>query len=291
MKVTVFTPTYNRAYILHQLFESLKKQTCKDFEWLVIDDGSTDNTSELFDKWIKQDLPFSINYHYYNNCGKQREINRALDLAKGELFFIVDSDDLLTSNAIELILKWEKTIPKNGKYCAFAGSDGDMNGVPTNPIFNMEYVDASFFNRDPNGNTFIGYDRPWVFYTDIHKKYKYPEFENEKFITEAVAWNRMANDGYLVRCFDEVIYLWEHQPEGYTASIMKTLVSNPYGYGLWKKELSEFTSNSIIQRFKTLYSFYADMNHLYSYKQIADFVGVSKIKMKLIEILYNVKNR
>ena len=96
MKITVFTPTYNRAGTIERLYRSLQKQSFKDFEWLVIDDGSTDNTRELFERnWLIEKNDFPIKYFYANNKGKMKEMNAAMDMAQGELFFTVDSDDWL----------------------------------------------------------------------------------------------------------------------------------------------------------------------------------------------------
>ena len=103
MLVTVFTPTYNRAYILEQLYRSLCSQTCKNFEWLIVDDGSTDNTCELVALW-SQENKFSIRYYLQKNGGKHRAINKGVELAQGELFYIVDSDDQLPPNSINDIL-------------------------------------------------------------------------------------------------------------------------------------------------------------------------------------------
>ena len=103
MKVTIFTPTYNRAYIISKLYMSLKRQQVKDFEWLIVDDGLTDNTESLVKGWIILEKSFSIRYYKQKNGGKCRAINRALDLAQGELFFTVDSDDYLTDDAIKKI--------------------------------------------------------------------------------------------------------------------------------------------------------------------------------------------
>ena len=172
--ITVFTPTYNRGYILERVYRCLQEQTFSAFEWLIIDDGSCDNTRELVEEWMMRGNTFPIHYVYQENQGKQKAINHALDLARGKLFFVVDSDDMLTKNALEKIDQWEQTLPVNKKFCGFAGSDGDMSGEPTNPIFKEEYVDATFLNRYPESGQFIGYDRPWVFYTDVHRKYKYP---------------------------------------------------------------------------------------------------------------------
>ena len=122
MKVTVFTPTYNRAYILERLYNSLKRQSIYDFEWLVIDDGSTDSTSQLLEKWKKENLPFDIVYYKKDNGGKCRAINLGLQYARGELFLVVDSDDYLSEDAIEKITAWSNTIKEKEQFCGFAGN-------------------------------------------------------------------------------------------------------------------------------------------------------------------------
>lgn len=290
MRITVFTPTYNRAYILGQLYQSLRDQSFDDFEWLVIDDGSTDNTKSLFENWKLDDNNFEIRYYRFDNVGKQKEINRALELAQGELFFTVDSDDLLTKDALEKIDKWEKTLPRDGSYCGVAGSDGDMEGNPTNPLFEGPYIDATFLNRYPESGMFIGHDRPWVFYTDIHRRFKYPEFEGEKFITEAVAWNRMAAAGYKIRCYNDIIYLWEHQEIGLTSGIQKILVSNPQGFGLWRKEMMEIFDYSFFKRFKEYYSFFCDVNNVCCLRQAAQYIGAPLWCMIISKIYYSLKH-
>lgn len=289
MKITVFTPTYNRKYIILSLYRCLQQQTFHDFEWLVIDDGSTDGTEELFALLEKDSNPFPIRYYWFENSGKQKEINRALDMACGKLFFTVDSDDLLTPNALELIDQWDAAMPSDEKFCGFAGSDGDMQGNPTNPIFHEAYIDATFFDRDSRSDKFIGYDRPWVLYTDIHRKYKYPEFEGETFITEAVVWNRMAADGYRIRCFNEVIYLREHQKAGLTNRIHEILVDNPQGYGLWIKEMLAQTGGNWRQRLISYYFFYCEIHHKVPLEQIVRYVGATKIEIAIVRIFYSIK--
>ncbi len=290
MRITVFTPTYNRRYILDQLYESLKRQKFTDFEWLVIDDGSTDNTGKLIEQWKSENKRFPIRYYYFENSGKQREINRALDLARGELFFTVDSDDIITDDALEKIDDWEKMLPQDKKFCGLTGSDGDMSGKATNPLFDGEYIDVTFFNRYKETGVFIGHDRPWVFYTEVHRKYKYPEFKGESFITEAVTWNRMAEDGYLIRCFNDVVYLREHQDDGLTNSIIHTLINNPRGYGLWLKEMMQQLGYSRMRRLKMYYSFYSDLRGKYQWKDIASFIGASQVVMRLIKIYFGLKH-
>ena len=288
--LTVFTPTYNRAHTLPRTYDSLKKQDCFCFEWLIIDDGSTDCTYEKVKNWSADNTKFPIRYYKFENSGKQKEINRALDLARGELFFTVDSDDLLTADALDKINQWEKTIPQCEKFCGFAGSDGDMTGKAINPIFSEEYVDATFFNRYAETGMFIGHDRPWVFYTDVHRQYRYPEFEGEKFIAEAVVWNRMAKDGYQIRCFNDVIYLIEHQEDGYTKKISQILIQSPKGYGLWKAEQMSFLKYGFLRRIKEYYIFYCDLQNKYHWRDIAKYIQASAPVMMFVIIAFKLKH-
>ena len=123
MKITVFTPTYNRAYIIEKLYHSLQRQTFKDFEWIVVDDGSEDETEDLFKKIQKDKNLFEIRYIKQKNGGKHRAINKGIEIAKGELFFIVDSDDYLIDTALKTITEIEESIPENEKK-QFAGVCG-----------------------------------------------------------------------------------------------------------------------------------------------------------------------
>lgn len=172
MKVTIFTPTYDRAYIIEQLYRSLQRQTCFDFEWLVVDDGSTDNTAELFEQWQKESNPFSIRYFQQENGGKCRAINHGLELAAGKLFFTVDSDDYLTDDAVEKVLLWESELPKEQKFCGFAGNLGTSATETPNRIFEAPYLDGTALDR----YGLVDGERAMVFYTDIHFRLKYTVF-------------------------------------------------------------------------------------------------------------------
>ncbi|MFT0647270.1 glycosyltransferase family A protein [Bacteroides thetaiotaomicron] len=114
--VTVFTPTYNRAYILNDLYQSLCRQTCRKFEWLIVDDGSTDNTEGLVASWLDEGK-MSLRYIKQPNGGKHRAINKGIQEANGDLFFIVDSDDYLAKNAIERILFFLWTYQRQSSVC------------------------------------------------------------------------------------------------------------------------------------------------------------------------------
>ena len=294
MKVTVFTPTYNRAYIIENLYNSLKRQTCKDFEWLVVDDGSSDNTTELFESWKKNNNGFPIKYYKKENGGKCRAINYGVDFAEGELFFNVDSDDYLTDDAIEKIISWEKTIAGDKRFCGVVGNLGTSIDYSPNNTFEGEYRDASLLERYPEySDNPINGEHAWVFYTDIQKKYKYPEFEGEKFMTPGVPWNRMAHDGYLVRVFKDIIWIYEYLPDGLSMNKTKEL-NNPRGHGLFMREKADFIGYSPIKYLEFFYSFYCDFMSKYTYKEIAEFVKAPvwimwasmvahKIKVKLFK--------
>ena len=141
-QITVFTPTYNRAYILENLYRSLQRQTFQRFEWLIVDDGSADGTEDLVKKWQTEENSFPIRYVWQENGGKCRAINHGLDLAAGELFFTVDSDDYLTDDALEKVARWDAELPKNQKYCGFVGNRGTTPEDTPNRLFEGGYLDG-----------------------------------------------------------------------------------------------------------------------------------------------------
>ena len=220
MKITVFTPTYNRGYIIEKLYKSLQQQTSTDFEWLVIDDGSSDHTEELFNTWRSEKNPFAIRYYKTENGGKHRAINKATDLAKGELFFIVDSDDYLVDDALESIIKWDKSIENKESFCGISGNRGKNKAEFIGTTFEGEYIDATSLERSQYN---ITGDKAEVFYTDILKRYKFDEIDGEKFITEATVWDRMANDGYKIRWFNKTIYICDYLEDGLTQNLKRYL--------------------------------------------------------------------
>ena len=146
-KITVFTPTYNRAYIIETLYRSLQRQTYRDFEWLVVDDGSADNTKELFEAWQQEDNFFPIRYVKQENGGKCRAINKGLELADGELFFTVDSDDYLTDDALEKVAAWDAELPNKEQYCGFVGNRGTTPTETPNHLFKGGYHDGTALDR------------------------------------------------------------------------------------------------------------------------------------------------
>lgn len=287
ISVTVFTPTYNRAYIIENLYNSLKRQSSFDFEWLVVDDGSNDNTEKLFSKWVENENSFKIRYYRKENGGKHTAINKGLKLADGKLFFTVDSDDYLTDDAIEKIISWEAELPKDKKYCGLAGNLGTAQNVTPNTLFESEYIDGNALNRYQQ----VDGERALVFYTDIHRKYMYPIFENEKFMTEAVAWNRMANDGYLIRFYNDIIWIYEYMADGLTKAGKSVFVNNPMGYGLWLKEKARFEHKSFLQKLKSIYIYTNDMADLHDSKVISKSIGAPIWIIRLFKMIHEIKHK
>ena len=223
MILTVFTPTYNRAYRLAALYESLQKQTCKDFEWLIIDDGSTDNTEELVKPWL-QEQTFTIRYVKQSNGGKHRAINHGVRDAKGEIFFIVDSDDTLSENAVETILQCYVDIKDRKEFAGLSGLRAYHDGNAVGDIPDFGVIDCSNFDIDYKYR-FEG-DMAEVYKTSILKEYPFPEIEGEKFCPEIIVWNRISTK-YILRYTSKKIYYGEYLEDGLTAKITKIRVQSP----------------------------------------------------------------
>ena len=271
-KITVFTPTYNRAYILEALYRSLQRQTFQNFEWLIVDDGSSDGTGELIRKWQSEENPFPIRYVVQENGGKCRAINHGLELAQGELFFTVDSDDYLTDDALEKVDRWEKELPKDGHYCGIVANRGYSLDYTPNIPFEGAYLDGNAF--DMYGP--VHGERALVFYTEIHRKYMYPSFPGENFMTEAVTWNRMANDGYKIRYFNDIIWIWEYKDDGLTKAGYQLFLDNPRGTGLWFREKAEFLHYPLKEKLGLWYGYVCDTMDLMSDGEIAESIAMPK---------------
>lgn len=230
-KITVFTPTYNRGYIIDKLYQSLQQQTCKEFEWLVIDDGSDDDTEELFRKYKQECQEFTIVYQKIKNGGKQRAINMAVKMIRTKYMFIVDSDDFLLNNAIEKILNWVEDIDEKQWIAGVAGVKGDKaeNPIGGKVKFDSSYIECSNLERSKYG---LAADMAEVYKVDLLKKYPFSVWAGEKFVPEAVVWDAIALDGYKLRWYQDVIYICEYLEDGLTKGSWNLLKKNPMGYAM-----------------------------------------------------------
>lgn len=213
---TVFTPTYNRAHTLARVYCSLKDQTYTNFEWLIIDDGSSDNTFELVSKWRKEAL-FEIRYYHQENSGKHVAINRAVQRAKGYLFLIADSDDSFAPNTLERFnWHWNKLTSKQQRRCAGVACLA-KNGYTGKLIGNEHSIATpSVIYEMPYNLVFKRNFEGWgVLRSDILLKYPFPEIDTIKFIPEGFVWNKICRIFPRV-VTNEVLRDVYHQNDGFS---------------------------------------------------------------------------
>lgn len=230
--ISVFTPTYNRLELLKRLYRSLCDQNEMNFEWVVVDDASTDGTEEWIIK-IKQESPFQIQYKKITHGGKHRAINCGVELAQGDYIFFVDSDDYLPKEAIETIGKWIKDLTGQERIAGVAGLRMDPSGkiVGEQPdIQSGDYLECSNLQRY---RKHLQGDKAEIYRTDVLKQYPFPEYDNEFFLTERIVWDRIAADGYSLRWYNIPIYVCDYQEGGLTksgANQFEGHVKNQKGY-------------------------------------------------------------
>ena len=199
-RLTVFTPTYNRANTLDRVFNSLNNQIYKDFQWIIIDDGSIDNTKEIVEKY-KKNADYKIIYKKQKNSGKHVATNRALDMCDTELFVIADSDDSFKDNALEVLVKtWDSIEDKEnykGVICrCYDVQSGEGIGIPfPKYIFDSNDVEAFFKYK-------LRYEKWMLFSTKVFKQFKFPEYKGLRFFPETVLWQKMG-EKYKTRYIDE----------------------------------------------------------------------------------------
>ena len=227
MKLTVFTPAYNRANLLPRLFESVKKQKCRDFEWLIVDDGSSDDTGAVVGDFIKAS-DITVRYIYQENAGKPSAFNNAVKNAKGDLFFCVDSDDILADDAVETICgSWKEN---QDSISGIIGLKSDFSGkllcgrIPDKLKKSSLY---SLVNKYGCSGEFS-----LVFRTDILRNNPFPVISGEKFITECVLYDRL-DMKYEMVLSDKVLTGCEYQQGGLSDNTYTVQVNNPVGYKLY----------------------------------------------------------
>lgn len=222
MKITILTPTYNRARLLPRLYESLCRQTFRDFEWLIVDDGSSDNTAEVVGSWHAD---FPIRYHGKPNGGKHTAINLGATMAEGELVFIADSDDLLPETALQTVAEeWAKAGGRKNM-AGVAGLDVNIktgkivgSGLPHESI-DCNAMDIRYVHR-------VCGDMKEVFRADVLCQFPFPEIPGERFCPEQLVWFRIAQQ-YKLHYFNKPIYLADYQEDGITAGIVRARMNSP----------------------------------------------------------------
>lgn len=229
--LTIFTPTYNRAHTLARTYQSLCQQNCKDFIWLIIDDGSIDKTAELVKKWKQLDNGFEIQYVYKENGGMHTAHNVAYEKINTELNMCIDSDDCLAEGAIEKIkTKWEKI--KNKNYAGIISLDADFKGKVIGKDFPEGMKETTLGGYYAGGGDG---DKKLIYRTDVIKNTPlYPVFTGEKYVALAYKY-RLIDQNYKMSVLNEIICNVDYQPDGSSGTMLKQYLKSPKGFAFWRK--------------------------------------------------------
>lgn len=226
MELTILTPTFNREHYLPALYESLQNQTNLEFEWLVIDDGSTDATEDLIQSYIIEGK-IPIRYIKKENGGKHTALNVGIKKINSVLTIIVDSDDQLTHEAVDTILQYHKKYKSNIDLCGYSFLrvflDGKTNGKPfPSDEWITSFIEARINRNDTNS------DKAEVYYTDVLKQYPFPEYPGERFLGEDIVWIRIAKKYKMVH-INKGIYIGQYLEEGLSRNRREHNIKSPIG--------------------------------------------------------------
>ena len=239
--LTIFTPAYNRSSTIVRTYQSLCRQTCKDFEWLIIDDGSVDKTKELIEGWIKDNL-ISIRYIYQENQGMHGAHNTAYRNILTELNTCIDSDDWMPDDAVEKILAfWEKY--GSERYAGFVGLDQTADGKIIGSRFPSEMKETTLQGFYEAGGTG---DKKLVYRTEVIKQYpEYPLFEGERYVGLAYKY-MLIDQNWKLLTLNEPLVTVEYQQDGSSYSMYKQYWNNPHGFAFFRK--TEMTCTNSLKR-------------------------------------------
>ncbi|MCF0235366.1 MAG: glycosyltransferase family 2 protein [Bacteroidaceae bacterium] len=226
MLFTLFTPTYNRAHLLPRLYESLKAQTYTDFEWLIVDDGSSDNTAQVVERFVA-DGRIDIRYVQKPNGGKHTAINRGVKEARGQLFWIIDSDDSLPPHAVATLAGHYQHLPQMAAGEKLGGICGYMAHHDGTPIGQPRVESPIVVNTtDMRHRLGVTGDMMEVFYTEVLRQFPFPEIAGERFCPEVLVWSRIAQQ-YPLLLVPEVIYYRDYLDGGLTDNIVRIRRQSP----------------------------------------------------------------
>lgn len=252
--ISIVTATYNREILLYRLYESLKNQIIKDFEWIIIDDGSVDNTENVVKNFINE-ADFLISYVKKENAGKHSALNVGISIAKYDYIFFVDSDDALPNSSIYKICEKIKIINNDVRFDKIAGvcgSKSSFKGELTGSVLENDLV-CNYLDFRYKYN--ITGDKAEIFKTSILRDFEFPTFSGEKFCPEALVWNRIAVY-YDMFFFNDIIYHCEYLKGGLTDRIFEIRKDSPNATLLYYKELFEVKNLNLFTKYKALLNFW-----------------------------------
>lgn len=234
--LTIHTATYNRAYILGKAYESLCRQTCKDFEWIITDDGSTDETEKLVAEWIKT-ADFPMIYNKLNHVGIPRALNSGVAIANTDWFMMLDSDDYILPETVGKVIGWLKEINDDQRFAGIGFAkcfpDGRYMKNQSPIIGEQGYTDCTHIERRKYN---LNMDMCEVHRTELFKKYPFQYWPTETYAPEQLSFYEIALAGYLMRWRAEKLYICEYLPDGQTKDD-KLVKRNPMGFAMMYNQL------------------------------------------------------
>lgn len=239
MKIlTVITTTYNRDYCLHQVYESLVRQRCQDFIWLIIDDGSKDKTKELVDSWIA-DNKIEIEYYYKENGGMHTARNLAYEKAHTEINVIIDSDDWMADDAVEKIISfWNENKHDDiaGVFSLNANPKGEIIGTRMPEGLKQCHFDEFWHKYKMKG------DKKLIYRSDLTKLYPYPEFEGEKFFPPSYKF-LFFDLKYTMLVMNDVTCIVDYNDDSMTRDKFAQYRNSPKGFAFFRNEMSKISKS------------------------------------------------
>lgn len=240
VQLTVFTPAYNRAHTLPRTYHSLLSQSNKDFIWLIVDDGSSDNTAELVKGWQTRENGFEIRYIYKENGGMHTAHNVAYENIDTELNVCIDSDDCLAEAAVDKILTLWNQVKDKG-YAGLIGLDADLNGNLIGNGFPEQLKETTLTDYYASGGSG---DKKLVYRTDVINSYPaYPVFENEKYVALAYKY-RLIDQDYKLCVLNDVLCNVEYQLDGSSHTMWKQYLKYPKGFAFWRKVCMQYPESN-----------------------------------------------
>lgn len=226
-QVTIFTPAYNRVDTLERLYKSILIQEIKDFEWIIVDDGSTDNTEDLINSFVKEEK-IDIRYFYQKNSGKHVARNFALEKAKGKFFFTIDSDDMLLKDTLLKLMSAWNNYSKLDK--GIVGVEAHTIDLKEKKILGSVYKKDILVSNHLDTRVIDGIsgDKLRMIKTEVFRKHKFPVFKNENFVPEGFVWNEIGRSHKMLY-INDIIAVVDYQKSGISFNSIKIRASNPIG--------------------------------------------------------------
>lgn len=284
MFISVYTMTYNRGYLLGRLYRSLKDQTDHSFEWIVVDDGSTDNTKELVEGWRTETTEFDIRYERIPHGGIGKAGSRAISMARYEIIMNADSDDRYFPDTIAFVRTHFPEIAQDESFAGICGlqrhSNGDIVGGEA-PF--QDFADATFWELEYTKYA----DCLCIFKTSVRRKYPLRVFEGDKHTYLGISENEMAHDGLKMRYFNHALAEHDYFPDGITNNALKNFLTSPRGATCYTGQKFRYGLMSLETAYRSLIGIYLREKENISMSEMQELAGFTDEHTAQMRAMYN----